>query len=79
MPLSDEFAQVYSLADSIRIWMVRTLGGSLLMSFPLVLYNAMLRSRMEQFFLQLLYINCFHLERIYVYFETLDFYVEVHP
>lgn len=25
MPLSDEFAQVYSLADSIRIWMVRIL------------------------------------------------------
>lgn len=25
MPLSDEFAQVYSLADSIRIWMVRSL------------------------------------------------------
>lgn len=24
MPLSDEFAQVYSLADSIRIWMVRS-------------------------------------------------------
>jgi len=25
VPLSDEFAQVYSLADSIRIWMVRSL------------------------------------------------------
>lgn len=39
----------------------------------------MLRSRVEEFFLQLLYTNYFHIERKYVYFEILDLNVEVHP
>lgn len=42
------------------------------MSFTLVLYNSMLRSRVEQFFLQLFSMNYFHLEIMYVNFETLD-------
>lgn len=44
MPLSYEFAQVYSLADSIRIWMVRSLRR---ISFDVIYLNVLQRSIKE--------------------------------